>query len=234
MNAIAFWTVLFSVANTNVLFLITSMLFTRALYIKFSQTLTIISTLNCRGGRRWTERKLLWEFRRHYTSTLGYFFAGNRHFGRIFLALLGAHCPDNVFMVVVLLHSGGHTLLPAHSRFFLTAFVLYQFCSIFGIHLMFTLAVKVIFRPRRRLCLIMAESGLVRKGQKGIFSGKGLISLSLLVYSFPAERRLQVGFTYGPFGQVTMGTFAKYVLLYGKFLLITHKWIRAQSLYQRD
>ncbi len=229
INAIAFWTFIFSEANTNVLFLITSILYTRALFIKFRQTLTIISTLTIPHcillpSRWWSERKLLKEFRRHYTLTLGYFFAGNRHFGRLFLVLLSAHCPVNVFLVVVLIHSG--QAIPAPNRFFITAFVLYQFTTIFGVHLMFASAIRVIYRPRRILCRIVAENGVARRAVLNRVTGmseKGLINLSLLVHSFPADKQRQVGFTYGPLGQVTVGAFARYVLLYGKFLLITYK-----------
>ena len=238
VNAIAFWTQFFSLANTNVLFLITSLLYTRALYIKFSQTVTIISTqkiphssILLLPARWWSERKLLREFRRHYTLTLGYFFAGNRHFGRLFLVLLCAHCPVNVFLVVVLIHSG--QAISAPNRFFITAFVLYQFFSIFGVHLVFASAIRVIYRPRRILCKIVAESGVARRtvlnGRVNGISVKGLVSLSLLVHSFPAEKRGQIGFTYGSFGKVTVAAFARYVLLYGKFLLITHKWIRSKA-----
>ncbi len=167
--------------------------------------------------------------------------------------LVCAHCPANIFAVVVLLVLPGNISRP-YSRHFILSLVLYQGVSLFGVHLLFARAIKVLYRPRRVLCSILARSSgclkLLKKlkekreskkeisnrankamSTSGLFS-RAHFTLGLLVHSFATDVRGLIGFTYGPFGQVTVSAFVRYVLLYGKFLLITHKWIRAQSLYQ--
>lgn len=220
LNATSFWVYGFSIGNTNVFFLISSMIYIKMLFTKIKQVTPTIYTQET----PLTERKLNY-FRYHYTTTLVYFFAGNRHFGCLFLALLLAHCPSNVFMVVAFLHGR----VPPNGHLFIGTFMFYQFFNIFGMHLLFASAIKVIYKPRRFLCNLMATGtgkNYSKKFGSRVVNSRKQLSLSLIIHSFPSDKHNQISFTYGPFGQVTMGAFTKYVLLYVKFLLITHKWIR--------
>ena len=226
-NAVAYWASITSISSTNCHLVISSVLFIRALFTKLRQLLAAISGHHSpieRERGNWSDRKLAF-FRRHYTGTLKLFFAGNGHFGRLLLGLIFAHCPANVFMMALLMHGK----VPGHSRPFIITISVYQCASIFGMHLIFAQAIRVLYRPRRVLCAVVAQRG--HKG-RGSFRApestlrRGHLSLSLLVHSFATDARGLIGFTYGPFGRVTMTSFTKYVLLYVKFLLITSKWAK--------
>lgn len=220
VNSISTWTYFYTVGNINVLFLIFTLIYTRVILIKFKQVTSTISTLHSQSLIL-NEQKFTY-FRRHYISTLEYFFAGNSQFGSIFLSLLLANCPSNVFMVVVLWNE---KTISTHSQFFLITFVAYEITVIFGLHLIFATASKVIYAPKQILCNFIVKKQNFKK-----LNNKNFVSINLFVQTFSTKKTKQIGFTYGPFGHVTLGAFTKFVLIYIKFLLITHKWMQTYKL----
>src|SRR5699024_4574289 len=93
-------------------------------------------------------------FAAKYTQTLVCFFHGNRHFGRLFLALLLAHCPSNVCFLMWVIHDQ----VKGMRKIFVASFFFYGLLIIFGLHLILSVCSNVIHKPSKRLLHLMAKN----------------------------------------------------------------------------
>ena len=136
-------------------------------------------------------------FAAKYTQTMVCFFHGNRHFGRLFLALLLAHCPSNVCFLMWIVHG----LVKGFSQIFIASFFFFQTLAIFGVHLMFALCIKVIHKPANDLFHLMASSKTKRN--KSLRSKLKLHNMIMAIHT-----KNRYGFTYANFGLVTLKAFS--------------------------
>lgn len=178
-------------------------------------------------------------FRKHYVATLVYFVAVNRVFGKLYLANLACLMPVNVLTSVYMLIGSDQHL---GNRFIVYFWIVY-FCNyLFVMHLLLAQCTKCIHRPGKRLLRIaaMPDDGGSRP-RMGIRCRIGIDSCIAVVHT-----KKKYGFTYGPFGLVSMMAFTKvcdlrftlmnflltnlidfqYLLLYGEFMMSCYQLMR--------
>ncbi|KAH9407989.1 hypothetical protein TYRP_011641 [Tyrophagus putrescentiae] len=248
-NSVAFWTAFYTLTCTGRFFILTSVVFIRILQLKIRQLNGLLAEmiLSKSGSQQLNSQRLAF-YKRHFLQTLGTFFQGRRQLSRLFLALLLANCPSNVWMINWIFH--GQVEGTAHQLFIL-GFIFYQAVAIFGYHLLYASTSRCLHSSARLLLSLMAQNGstdeeyfylshpnLRRKYRRRSTDRQRKSSLSVqmtlhsLISAFHVALPARYGFTYGAnFGLVTLSAFTRYVLLYGKFLLITHKWIRLHEVY---
>ena len=139
---------------------------------------------------------------------------GNKQYGNIFCVFFIVNTPISLQIIYWLLF---HRLKFAQFIGIL-GIAIFQTVGIIGCHLMLTFYSKSIHKPTT-----LMYSHLIRRQCKSEPNLKPIIQFKFiyLIYMLHTVRRY--GITYGPFGLATMETFAKFLILYGKFLMITYK-----------
>ncbi len=164
--------------------------------------------------------------------------ANTRFYGPIFLVFIVVNVPISLRLLIwTLFTDGSSPSLGFLHRFAMLIFVLSEMIGIFGVHFMLTLYSKRIHRPAK----VALFSHLVRaddsqfnevenfsknskessKGSRRTVTTRNRFKFAWLIAVLHTSR--QFGITYGPCGLVTLNTFARFVALFGKFLLITYK-----------
>ena len=168
--------------------------------------------------------------------------ANTRFYGPIFLVFIVVNVPISLRLLIwTLFTDGSSSSLGFLHRFAMLTFVLSEMIGIFGVHFMLTLYSKRIHRPAK----VALFSHLVRAGSccyldkkeeenssksskesskrscRTVTTLRNRFKFAWLIAVLHTSR--QFGITYGPCGLVTLNTFARFVALFGKFLLITYK-----------
>lgn len=157
---------------------------------------------------------------------------GNTNFNGHFVVFLAANLPINAALCMWI------TLgqLQGERAIFGAAISAYQVVAIFGLHYALTLPAKLLHRPTKFLFHLMASTShkahvkrvtptrkieLPRIGD--LRDLKSLFRLNLLIGALhvPAKRRF--GMTYMGLGLITLTSFVKSLMVYGKFLIFSYK-----------
>lgn len=208
LNAASFWISLYSLINTSIFSVVLSLVYIKILFIKFRQIYSIIPKMtHLQHGS--DSLKL---FKVHYIQTLGCFFKGRALFSDLFLSILCLHCPENVWLIMHLIHGG---YIPLANRVLVSAVVFYEMLAIFAVHLFYAFTTDVIHKPGTQLHRASARC------QKSKFSLLSRLQLNHVVASIHTRNRY--GFTYGPFGLVSLAAFSK-VSIYQMFWSVLN-WI---------
>lgn len=148
----------------------------------------------------------LLRFVQRNTVTMQYVFSLNRLYGPILFSFLAANLPSNALIAIYLLQNR----FSAKQTIFMVVMFLGQLNAFFCVHLVAAMVSKKIHRPYKRIQ-----------------------ALNLLIHRCPLQARFRVanaiqtfhvkshkyGISYGTdkwtFGLITLGSFTKFVLLYG-------------------
>ncbi len=167
--------------------------------------------------------------------------ANTRFYGSLFLVFIVVNVPISMRLLIWALFPESSSLGLLYRLVMLT-FVLSEMIGIFGVHFMLTLYSKRIHRPAKVVLfshLVRADDSYLNEEEEeenSSKSSKESSKRSCRVVTTPLRNRFkfawliavlhtsrQFGITYGPCGLVTLNTFARFVALFGKFLLITYK-----------
>lgn len=152
---------------------------------------------------------------------LSLFFSTNKMYGRLFFATLFCFYPVNAKMTMWMVQAK----LKAENNFFVAFFSIYQMVLIFAAHLVLTRTTPAIQKPSKLLFTMMVRN------QHRIANFRLKLQLSNDIFATShfcdktAKRcaRNRYGCHYGRFGLVSLSSFYKYVLLWGKFVMISYK-----------
>ncbi len=150
-------------------------------------------------------------FHFHYVSVLSLFAVYNRLYGMIFILFLVFNCPVNAHIIVSLLYS---VISPASAaaadwpaiplgRFHLISYLTFQLMMLFRLHFHLATFSSILLRPIWQLHRLVMSRQTRRLRLK-----LKMCLLLLLQQMLVKENTRKVGVTYGPFGQVTMRSFA--------------------------
>lgn len=208
--AILLWTFFFGFANVCTIVFTSSTTLVYMFFIKMHQNYLALAKIQTHGKKLYRLNR----FHVHHIQSLEIFFMTNRLYGKLFFTALLTFYPVNTQMIAWMI-TGYVTGL---NRAFISLFIIHEFYCIFAVHLFLAKCTKVIHRPSVLLLNLMANSRFSKNGNK---LSSAQMKLSNLIYAFHSVKRY--GFTYGSFGLITMAAFAKYLMQYGKFLMISYK-----------
>lgn len=143
------------------------------------------------------------------------FFRLNAMYGRLFLSGLVAMVPISTRMIIWIL--SGQVTRPNSA--FLLLYIVHECYCIFGIHLFLALCSTTIHRPAGELMHLM----VVNRHRLGRLRAR--LQLSHLIFALHVPWPQRYGFMYGQVGLVTMAAFARYLMMYGRYMIITYRLI---------
>lgn len=152
--------------------------------------------------------------------------ANNLFYRKIFFIFIVSNVPISHRLILWTFFA---TMMPVQ-RLFMLFFSLAQMFGLFLVHFMLTFYSGRIHRPGKVLLygiLVKADyvdDGKPQDGEKRQLtkvSLKNRVKFAWLISVLHTNAKF--GITYGPCGLVTLNTFARFVILYLKFLLITYK-----------
>lgn len=146
------------------------------------------------------------------TGTFRYLFIANGTFGALLVAFLTANLPSCAF-VVVRLALGVPSPVAAYT---LGIFLVHGFLGCVLLHWAIARCTKSLGTPVKRLFSLMAATG----HRVGNFRVRLMVNLAI------ARLNDKFGFSYGAFGCVTLGSFAKCMLLFGELVSYSYQLIR--------
>lgn len=215
LMAAGYWLYFYSLAHVFTLSFSISTALITMFNGRMRQNCAILAQLNRKRSTRYRfSASTYYDFRRKLIETIGFFFAANRMHGKLFFAALVVFCPAQCLLTMwLLLGKVPKKQVPA-----IHFFNLYEFNFIFIIHLLLALVSRNFHRPGRELLSLMAGS-TTRMGNL-----RARLRLRLDIDWMVTHRKY--GFNYGSFGLISLNAFSKYVLPYGKVMMITFKLVR--------
>lgn len=177
----------------------------KVFFVQMRQLHLELGSISPHGGVQFGQNYV--EYRRKYAHKLVHFFALNKMYGRVFLAILCGCAPITALMTVWV------TLgqVEMEKSFFVLFFVTYGYLAMFVIHLFLTYCSRHIHRPAKSLIRLMVHSQQHRL--------EALRVRQLLAADIAAVHTTNLyGFTYGQFGLISLITFVKVNIILFLFL----------------
>ena len=204
-HAFIFQFVIFGLLHTWFLSFIIGITFLEMGLIRMTQILIV-----SRDQFRITSRNIV-KIQQIIIESLVFVGKNNWIFGRAILAFFTFMTPINILYVVYILFIE----LTFIQRLIIAFFIVGEGLGIFLIHFTMAKYSKQIHKPGKILLCKLARN---QHSNLNIVSRIRFVNLIGLLHT-----QRQYGITYGPLGLITMNTFAKFMILYGKFVLITYK-----------
>ena len=203
-------------------------------YIKLRQCgLILAEMLSGRKRSRLLQKLLLWSrfsrYRRRFTLSLIFFFRVNAAYGRLFLVCFAALCPVNVLINVGLANG---MVVSSH---FVLFFNVHQFLFVFVIHYLLTRCTSHIHRTKELFTGIVRENvdesgNESGSGKSGGGHNRSRLSMALHLWAFHCwQDKGRYGCTYGSIALISVATFARFLMLYGKLLMMTSKMVNKSA-----
>lgn len=151
--------------------------------------------------------------------------SNSKFYGQIFFLFIVVNVPLNLRLNLWFVLAP----LSGVQRLFLLAFIVSQMVGIFGVHFILTIYSERIHRPAKVVLfghLVRAGCTLIYSVREKYISSRKVSTSSRIKFAWIISllhTNNKFGITYGLFGLVTLNTFARFVILFGKFLLITYK-----------
>lgn len=160
-----------------------------------------------------------WAYHRYRTAivqVLQYLAEYNSLYGRVCFALLLANLPTNAFFVMGTFLAYGHASLIV--KLYLISFSILQLSCIFGMHA-YSVRFSRRFHGSGRYLLAMMATNEPRIGHL-----RTCLRVDNSIAAFHTRR--VYGMSYGKYGGlITLKSWARFAVLYSKFLFITYKMI---------
>lgn len=156
--------------------------------------------------------------------------ANSALFRKVFFLFIVVNVPINLRLLLVAVFADG----PRLQRLFLLAFIVGQMVGTFLVHFILAFYSKRVHRPAKVLLyghLVRAPDYSFLQVSKKAKAKVGVDLRTRVTFAWiisVLHTTNQFGITYGSCGLVTMSTFAKFVILFGKFLLITYKMTKSR------
>ncbi len=163
-------------------------------------------------------------FRKLHVSTWSLLFQANKCFGKMFLVCLLAFCPISAVLTILLTTTD---TINATQMPFIVGFIAYENIFVFAVHLILTLCSQRLHSTGQTLLRLM-HLGRRKKMTKGRHFR---IKLQLMADISAVVTERKIGFTYGAYGLISLYAFSKYIMLYGKALMLSRKMIQENRLY---
>lgn len=148
------------------------------------------------------------------TATYRYLFIANDPLGRLMVAFLAANLPVSAVCLIIL--ATRETSLGSNSAVLIL--LIQGLLGCVPIHLAAAQLTRRLHAPAKALITLSAATGH-RMGNL-----RARIALHLAIVKLATGKKY--GFTYGPFGLITLSSFGKCMLLYGECLMYAYKLIK--------
>ncbi|KAH9398863.1 hypothetical protein TYRP_018676 [Tyrophagus putrescentiae] len=185
----------------------------KAILIRFQQNERLAVAIAQFDPLQSSNRSVFAQFTRNDIQNFEILFTLNRTFGRLFLNYFLVNVPISAYVLVILLF--GPTDLVV--KLFLAAFVTQQIVVIFMTHFAFAMLSNRAHRASGHLLSLMANQ---QDHRIGFFRCRFTLFFQTIVRLHTTKK---YGISYGAIMLITMTSFTRFLLYYGKLLIMSYK-----------